>query len=320
MSKLDLEKYNSVEQIIKDIEDVKVQGATNVAIATFYGLKLYLDQYDKDTSYDIFLADLEKVGIRLAHARPNEPLAKNGLKFVLNMMRIKYPNIKELDSAKEKVRELTDEFLEFISTSKDKIVAHSEAVLGTKINEIFTHCHSSTAERVIINQSKRVNSFEAVCTETRPLFQGRITAKNLVDAGVDTTLIADSASESYIIGRGSTNIDMVFIGCDEITMQGDTINKIGSWGVALAAYYASKPLYVVGSILKTDVSTAYKPVSIEMREANELWEDAPEGLKMVNPSFEIVNKEFITGYITELGILKPDQIQKEIQKEYQWLF
>lgn len=319
MSTVDFSKYTTVDQFIKDIKSIKIQGATNVALATFEGMKLFLKDYDISNPYPVLLADVEKVGIALAEARPNEPLAKNGLKFITNMIRIKNPGLNDTTVAREKISELADEYLQFIKSAKDKIVENSVELLDG-VDEVVTHCHSSTAERVIIGQSKRIDNFSAVCTETRPLFQGRITAKNLVDNGVDTTMIADSAVESFIIGRGVRNTDVVFIGCDEITMQGDAINKIGSWGVALAAYYASKPIYVVGSILKTDVSTAYRPIEIEMRDAKELWEDAPAGLHMVNPAFELVNKQLITGYITEAGVLKPEEIEKTIQKEYQWLF
>lgn len=320
MSEIDFSKYTNVSQIEEDIRKVHIQGATNVAIATFEGLKLYLDQHQNDdVSYDVLMEEVNKVGYALAHARPNEPLAKNGMKFVLNMLKIKNPGLDDPKVAKEKIVELSDEFLSFIADSKKKIVENSEAVLHG-VDEVFTHCHSSTAEKVIINQSKRVDNFTAVCTETRPLFQGRITASNLIAGGVDTTMIVDSAAEAFIIGRGIRNTDVVLIGCDEITMGGDTINKIGSWGIALAAYYASKPLYVLGSILKTDLSTAYKPVEIELREAHELWTDAPPGLKMVNPAFDLVNKQLITGFITEIGVIKPEDIQSTIQREYQWLF
>ncbi|WKZ31366.1 MAG: translation initiation factor eIF-2B [Candidatus Dojkabacteria bacterium] len=313
-------EYSSIEQIEQDIKDVKIQGATNVAIATFEGLKLFAKDYNGDNDVPIFLSEVERVGVRLSQARPNEPLAKNGLKFVMHMLRIENADLHDINEAKDKVGQLADEFLKFIEESKQKITQNGLELLGTDVNEVLTHCHSSTVEGLIIQHAKRVPGFKAVCTETRPLMQGRLTAKALVEGGVDTTMIVDSSAESYIIGRGSHEIDVIFTGCDEISMKGDAINKIGSWGVALAAYYASKPLYVVGSVLKTDVTTAYKPPEIEMREASEVWKEAPAGLKLVNPSFELINKEFITGYITELGVLKPDEIERAIQREYKWLF
>lgn len=317
---IDFSKYKTVDEIENDIKTVAIQGATNVAIATFEGIKLFIDSYDSTESTELFIADVERVAIQLSQARPNEPLARNGVRFLMYMLRVQNNDLQSPAAVKEKVYALVEEYLQFIEDSKQRVIESSEQLLDSNINEVLTHCHSSTVENVIIAQSKRVQGFKAVCTETRPLLQGRITAKALVDGGVDTTLIVDSSAESFIVGRGSHEIDMVFIGCDEITMQGDAINKIGSWGVALASYYASKPLYVVGSILKTEVSTAYKPVEIEMRDAHEVWDEAPDGLKMVNPSFELINHQFITGFITELGVIKPEDIERTVQKQYKWLF
>lgn len=321
MSEYDFTQYSSVEAVVEDIKSVKIQGATNVAIATFEGIKLFINsEGNKYSSYELFINEVEKIGYLLANARPNEPLAQNGVKFIINMMKIKYHGEKDVKKVGEQILKLVEEYLNFIKEGKERIVENGKAVLTPSIKGILTHCHSSTAEKLIINHLHNLPDGKVVCTETRPLFQGRTTAKNLLASGLDTTLIADSAVESFIIGKGTFPIDTVFIGCDEITMQGDAVNKIGSWGVAHAAYFANKPVYIVGSILKTNVSTAYRPIQIEMRNAVEIWPEAPEGLKMVNPSFEIVDHRMITGFITELGVLAPDQIGKSIQKSYQWLF
>lgn len=333
MSEIDFTKYKKVEEIIEDIKSVKIQGATNVAIATFEGIKLFVSNYDcRDDSYERFMEQLNKVGYSLAFARANEPLAKNGLKYVLRMLVIKNPGLRDVKECKEKVFELCDEFLDNIKTAKEKIIENSEHIMDG-VDEVFTHCHSSTAVSIIKNHSKKVKNLKAVCTETRPLFQGRITAQRLVDAGIDTTFIIDSVAETFIIDRGSHPIDVVFLGADEITMRGDAVNKIGSWGIALASYYVSKPLYVITPILKVEVETAYRPVEIEYRctvhdpanpavckVSDEVWPDAPKGLKIENPAFGIINREFITGYVTELGVIKPEDMASVIQKNFQWLF
>lgn len=320
MGKLDMSKYKSVAEIIEGIKSIEIQGATNVAIATFEGMKLYLGKdHSGIEDYDEFLLRVHEIGSQLAEARPNEPLAKNGVKYILNNVRIDHPGLNSVDEAKPVIVGLIDKYLEMISKGKENIEKESVAVMKD-IEDLFTHCHSSTVEHIIQHRHEEFPELMVVCTETRPLYQGRITATHLHEAGIDTTLIADSAAESYIIGEGGFDPDAVFVGCDQITMDGDILNKIGTWGIAHAAYYASKPIYVVGSILKTDVSTAYKPLEIEMRDPKEIWPDAPEGLKMVNPAFERVSNRFITGFITEFGILKPNQISKTIQKHYQWLF
>lgn len=333
MSEIDFSKYKEVDEIVNDIKSVNIQGATNVAIATFEGMKLFVKNCDRrDENYEKFLEDLNRVGYKLAFARDNEPLAKNGLKFVLRMLVIRNPGLRDVTECKEKVLGLCDEFLQSIENAKKKIIENSRQIMDG-VDEVFTHCHSSTAVKIIEEQSKKVKDFKAVCTETRPLFQGRITATKLNEIGVDTTLIVDNAAESFIIDRGTHPIDVVFLGADEITMRGDAINKIGSWGIALASYFVSKPIYVVTPILKIEVETAYRPVKIEYRcsvhdpgdnavclASDEVWAEAPRGLKMVNPAFEIINKEFITGYITEYGIIKPKDIASVIQQNFQWLF
>ena len=320
MGKIDFSKYKKVEEIVEDIKSIEIQGATNVAIATFEGIKLFIRNYDKKVvTYETFLEDLNRIGYQLAFARENEPLAKNGLKFVLRNLITRNPGLRDVNECKEKVYDLCDEFLDLIKNAKEKIIENSADVMND-VDEVFTHCHSSTAVSIIKKHSERVKDLKAVCTETRPLYQGRITARRLNEAGISTTLIVDSAAESFIIDKGTHPVDMVFLGADEITMRGDAINKIGSWGIALASYFVSKPLYIVTPILKIEVETAYRPVEIEYRTSKEIWEDAPEGLNMVNPSFEKINGEFITGYITELGVIKPEEIGKVIQKEFQWLF
>ncbi|GAB4157809.1 MAG: ribose 1,5-bisphosphate isomerase [Candidatus Dojkabacteria bacterium] len=317
---MDFTKYTNIEQIESDIKSVTIQGATNVAIATLEGIKLFTRRFTGQ-NMESFMNELETVAVRLSQARTNEPLAKNGVRYLTYNLRTKYAHITDLSQIDDIVRTLSDEYLKMIEASKIRIIQNSEQIMNN-VNEVLTHCHSSTVESVIINRNNDLGgNLVAVCTETRPLFQGRITATNLLNGGVkNTTLIADSAVESYIIGRGHTNIDVVFIGCDEITMQGDAINKIGSWGVASAAKFANKPLYVVGSILKTDPSSAFNPPKIEMRKADEIWKDAPIGLNMVNPSFDLVDHELITGFITELGIIKPNEIETELKQSYPWLF
>jgi translation initiation factor 2B subunit (eIF-2B alpha/beta/delta family) len=317
---IDFSKYTNLEHLVEDIKSVKVQGATNVALATFEGLKLFIKNYDKKVPYEVLLADVEKAGISLAYARPNEPLAKNGLKYVTTMLKIKYPGEHDIQFAREKISELCDEYLKIIKDSKKSIIENSESILGNALG-LLTHCHSSTSEAVIVNQAKRMGlGFKVACSETQPLMQGRITAKNLLDAGLDVTYMEDSSRESFIIGRDLFTVDAVLIGCDEITMQGDAINKIGSWGAALACYYASKPIYVVTSILKLDPSTIYKPVEIEMRKGSEVWPDAPKGLTLFNPAFELIDKQLITGFMTEFGLVRPSEVQKVISDHYGWLY
>jgi len=313
-----MEVYTEIDKIYGDIQKLNIQGATNVAISTFEGMKLYLSltrETDKQKIHDEFFA----VGDKLASARPNEPLAKNGVKFIKYFFKQEFPVLPELSTMKPRLDELCSQYLEMISESKKNMVEKSKEYLKNH-DKIFTHCHSSTVETLIKQLSQNDNNFEVVCTETRPRLQGRITAKNLVNAGIKTTMITDSAADSFIINRGNVTVDMVLIGCDQIVKGGHVINKIGSWSIAMSAHYADKPLYVVTPLLKIDEDSYIGNVEIEVREDSEIWPDAPKGLEIYNPAFEIVDNVLITGFVTEFGIVKPADVDTVVKEKYPWVF
>jgi len=313
-----MEKFKEVEKIVEDIKNLKIQGATNVCIATFEGMKLYLE-LSKTEELQSLTEEFFSSGEELANARPNEPLARNGVHYVKHFFKEKYSNISQVSSAKEILRDLCDEYLSLITSAKKNSIDKCAKYL-TNYDKILTHCHSSTVVDLIKEISKGDQNFEVVSTETRPLYQGRITAKSLVDAGIKTTLIADSAAESFAVNRGSVPIDAVFLGSDQIMKDGYVINKIGSWGIAVAAHYGGKPLYIVSNLLKFDKDSLFSDIEIEIREDRELWPEAPRGLDMYNPAFEIIDNALITGFVTELGIIKPNEIEKIVKENYPWLF
>ena len=312
-----MEKYPNIEKIYDDIQKLNIQGATNVCIATFEGMKLYI-QSSKEQDKDLFYKEFVDIGEKLSLARMNEPLARNGIKYVKYFFKEQFSVLPELSTMKRGLNELCDKYLDMVEQSKKDLVQKSSGFLSN-LDKVFTHCHSSTVVELIVSISKGDENFEVVCTETRPLYQGRITAKSLLNAGIKTTMIADSAGESFIIGRGSVPVDMVLIGCDQITSKGHAINKIGSWGLGVAAHYIGKPFYVVTPLLKMDTESFIHDVKIEVREDAELWKEAPKGLEMFNPAFEIVDNTLITGYVTELGIIKPSDIDRVVKESYPWL-
>ena len=312
-----VERYSEIKQIYDDIKNLNIQGATNVAIATLEGMKVYIE-VSKENDKEAFYKELLEVGRELSLARENEPMARNGVTFIKYSFGQLHSDLPELSTMKREIDELCDKFLDMVAKSKKDLLDKSTSFFDN-FSKVFTHCHSSTAVSLIVSMSKGKKNFKAVCTETRPRFQGRKTAQNLLNAGIDTTLIADSAGESFIIGRGSVPVEIVFIGCDKITAVGHTVNKIGSWGLGMAAHYADKPMYVVTPILKMDPESYIHDLKIEVRESSELWEDAPKGLHMYNPAFEIVDSRLITGYITELGIIKPNDIKDVALQHYPWI-
>lgn len=182
----------------------------------------------------------------------------------------------------------------------------------------MTHCHSGSVIKILVEAHKQGKKIQVYNTETRPLYQGRKTSQDLVKAGVPDIMITDDIAPFFVdnVYEPNIDIDMVIIGSDAIKINGDIYNKVGSFGIALSARHSKIPVYIVGSLLKVDTENSVK---IEQRSGQELRADAPKGLKIVNYAFDMVPAKFITGIITEYGIIKPKDIKKTVKKHYPWM-
>ncbi len=171
--------------------------------------------------------------------------------------------------------------------------------IGTALAPVYTLHRTGKAPHVVV-------------PETRPLLQGsRLTAWELTQAGVGCTLIGDGMIASRLrLG----DIACVIVGADRIAANGDTANKIGTYGLALAARAHGIPFYVAAPTSTFDSATPDgSRIPIEQRAASEVasWQGtrtAPVGMKVWNPAFDVTPAELITGIITDKGIFKPNEI------------
>jgi ribose 1,5-bisphosphate isomerase len=246
-------------------------------------------------------------------SRSTEPLMRNALRWIISQVG---------DSGKEKVDALAEvvassssRFLKDLEASKECIAEiGSKRIRNNMV--VFTHCHSSTVTNILLKAKEDGKTFEVVCTETRPVFQGRITAKELLSFGIKTTFIVDSAARSFM-----RNADLVIVGADAITSEGNVINKIGTGTIALLSQEARKPFYVVAELLKFDPATVCGDYSqIEERNPDEVWKDAPEKLVIRNPAFDVTRRDFIHGVICEEGIIPPHAVSELIHRKHPWIF
>jgi methylthioribose-1-phosphate isomerase len=184
-------------------------------------------------------------------------------------------------------------------------------------SRILTHCNAGrlatlgwgTALGVVYAKAAAGEPVFVFACEARPLLQGaRLTAWELMDAGIDVTLIADSAAAPLL---QSGRVDVVVVGADRIAANGDTANKIGTFGLALAARHAGVPFYFAAPSSTFDLATpSGDSIAIEERPADEVraWQGrmvAPTGVRVWNPAFDVTPRDLVTGYITEVGVLRP---------------
>ena len=287
-----------IARTVRDIKSLKIQGATNIAIAAAAALKSLSTK--KYYSTAAFKSDLSKAVFDLVSARPTEPALRNAIRFVIKLRESSVP---EMQYALSKN---VDAFIRKQHETKQKTVVN----LANSVkpgSTIFTHCHSSTVTAGLILASK-TKKFKVICTETRPRFQGRITAQELTSAGIDTTMIVDSAASSFLKG-----CSRVYVGCDAIEYDGQIINKIGTLTIALLAKRFRVPFTVVTESYKFDPETKKKPEPIERRSPDEIWESK---VKILNPAFDRTSPEFVASTITEFGELSVEKLLPKLKRMY----
>ena len=293
------------------IKRLEIQGATNVAINSVKALTaelLSLKQTDRDSVFTLLKEGKEI----LEMSRSTEPMMRNGLKYL--QAQIQEAKWETTSKFHEIVQQSSTHILNLYKDAVDRIVE-----IGTKRfhngDVVLTHCHSSAVTATFIKAKENGIDYSVIQTETRPKYQGRITGRELIEAGIDTTMIVDSAARHFM-----KEIDFVVVGSDAITSEGNVINKIGTSQVALAAHEARIPFYVVSTLLKFDPVTIYGEFeAIEERDTQEIWGQPPIGLKIRNPAFDVTRRDYIHGIITEQGILSPHSILEAIHRHYPWI-
>lgn len=296
------------------IKDIKIQGATNVAVAALEALTSYVKEAEISSKEDL-LGHLNYAKEILFSSRATEPAMRNGIRSIIYHVELSQKtDLTELIGlAGEKVRD----FIADLKKAKERI-----AEIGAKRivddMDVMTHCHSSAVSAILREAWNQGKKFRVVCTETRPLFQGRITSKELTEVGIPTTMVIDSAMRWVIKTK---EIDFVIVGADAITSEGVVINKVGTRLLALAAREFDVPFYIATPLAKFSPETvAGKLEEIEMRSSDELWDNPPPGLSIENPAFETVARDYIDGFITEEGIFPPSYIIAVVSKKYPFMF
>jgi ribose 1,5-bisphosphate isomerase len=302
----------TVRVVADRIRKLEVQGARNVAIAAIKAVEALAAETTAETRKE-FMEEMEEAREVLFASRSTEPLMRNALRWIISQ--VEKAGGEEVDALAEVVTSSSSGFLKDLEASKECI-----ADIGSKrIRDdmvVFTHCHSSTVTNILRKAKRDGRKFEVVCTETRPRFQGRLTAKELLSFGVKATFIVDSAARSFV-----RDADLVIVGADAITSEGNVINKIGTGTIALLAHEARKPFYVVAELLKFDPATVCGEYSqIEERSPDEVWKDAPEKLEIRNPAFDVTRRDFIHGIICEEGIIPPHAVSEVIHRKHPWIF
>ncbi len=306
------------EEIFDAIKLLKVRGAPAIGVFTAISLAVLINKSNACT-YGSLLAELKEYSERLVLCRPT---AVN-LKWATEEM-VKTAEICNADNFKEALTNKALEILENNIAVCRKIGEYGAELLKN-CSSILTHCNAGrlatvkygTALAPVYVAKEQGHSIKVFADETRPLLQGvRLTAFELTDAGIDTTVICDNMA-SFVMKNGL--VDAVLVGCDRVALNGDTANKIGTSGVAILAKHYNIPFYVCMpfSTFDKNIKTG-EDIIIEMRDGEEIgdmWYEKPmipKYAKTLNPAFDITDNSLITAFITEKGVITPEEIKRLI--------
>ena len=303
------------EQVADVIVTMVVRGAPAIGVSAAYGVALGVLQTAAPSASEL-VPEFERICARLASTRPT---AVNLFWAIDRMKRVFAALVgagATLDQIKEKMLAEAHAMYEEDIAACKTMGAFGGALLPQE-GGVLTHCNAGalatcgygTALGVIrsaVEQGKRIHVY---ADETRPFLQGaRLTAWELQQAGLDVTLICDSMA-AQVMREG--RIQAVITGADRIAANGDSANKIGTYGVAVLAAAHKIPFYIAAPTSTFDLSLASgDEIPIEQRDAREIThgfgrQTAPDGVKVYNPAFDVTPADLIAGIICERGVIRP---------------
>lgn len=311
-----------VEDVWDAIKQLKVRGAPAIGITGGYGLYLALRDLQADR-FDIFIEASKKAAEYLNSSRPTAVNLSWALGFILK--KLEQGNKLPVSDLKKLILQTAIEIHDEDRQLCKQIGEHGQELVPAG-SQILTHCNTGglatgqygTAFSVIYHAHQHGKVKQVWVDETRPLLQGaRLTTWELQKAGIPFSLNIDSAA-AFLMKQGK--VDLVVIGADRITANGDVANKIGSYGLAVLANAHGIPFYVAAPYSTIDMKLQDgDQIEIEQRDPAEIvhfshMPTAPEGIDVYNPAFDVIPHSLIAAIITERGIIKPEYTEnfKEI--------
>jgi methylthioribose-1-phosphate isomerase len=313
-TRLEYRDCRTVEEVWEAIRSLRVRGAPAIGVAAAMGMVLGMQRCFGDQR-----PKLEQVGNYLKSSRPT---AVN-LFWAVERMQRRADNLAASHPTEAWSRGLLEEALAI--EAEDRAMCRAIGVAGAALigegQGVLTHCNAGslatadygTALAVMFVAAEEGRRFRVFVDETRPLLQGsRLTAWELRERGIDATLICDNMA-AQVMKEG--RVQLVIVGADRIAANGDTANKIGTYGVAVLAQAHGIPFYVAAPSSTFDRTLATgAAIPIEQRSPAEIThgfgrQTAPDGVDVYNPAFDVTPARLITGIITERGVIQPVDAQ-----------
>jgi methylthioribose-1-phosphate isomerase len=304
----------TVAEVVDALRRLVVRGAPAIGVAAAFGVVLGVDQAVRDDPGSLAAA---RVALRRAAAELDaaRPTAVN-LGWAVRRVVAAAAGAGDPGELRRLALAEAERILDEDRAACLRIGEAGRVELASR-RRLLTHCNTGrlataglgTALAVVYAKAAAGEPVEVLAAETRPLLQGaRLTAWELVDAGIPVTVLADTAAGAALAGG---LVDGVLVGCDRVARNGDTANKIGTYALAVLAHANQVPFYVVGPLSSFDPDAADgSRIVIEQRPAAEVStlagsRLAPEPAGVWNPAFDVTPARLVTAFVTDAGVLRP---------------
>jgi len=308
-------RCNSADDIVRAIKAMQIRGAPALGVAAAMALAVTAI-HSKARSRESLLRELKRAASKVRRTRPTAVNLFGGLDRVLKVARAA-KDVEELrDAVVRKAKRIAEEDVE----TNRRMGEHGAGLIKDG-DVVLTHCNTGAlaavdygtalgAIRAAWAQGKRI---KVIVTETRPQLQGaRLTAWELKRESIPVTVITDGMSGEVMRRR---MVDLVMVGADRITSNGDVVNKIGTYALAVLAKEHGIPFYSVAPTTTIDLSIPRGDrVKIEHRDPREVvfvgkTRLVPKGVTVFNPAFDVTPSRLVTAIVTERGIVQPSELK-----------
>ena len=305
---------SEVQRIADEIRNMKIRGAGEIARSAAKALQLTAES-STATSPSEIVEELRRSSQLLLATRPTAVSLPNAVRFVMHRVTSAVDQASTVVDIRTVAIKAAEDFIQN-SLSAIQRIGEIGAKRITDGDKILTHCNSSAVIAILGTAWKQGKRFEVTVTETRPRFQGRLTARELGLIGIPVTLILDDAARFFL-----NKVDKVFVGADAVAANGALVNKIGTSLIALAAHEARVRVFVAAETYKFSPETLIgELIEIEERDASEIIR--PDELSQIpnatvrNPAFDVTPPEYIDLIITEKGIVPPQAAILILEQEF----
>ncbi len=309
--RIELVDCRSAEQVWEAIRVLRVRGAPAIGVAAAFGLCLAMRPH-RDSDPQTFINELDSAATYFCSARPTAVNLSWAVQRVQKVGAAASNARAAFTAMLAEARAMATEDAEVC-----RLIGAAGARLVPEGGGVITHCNAGalatvahgTALSVLYAAEAQGRRFRVFADETRPLLQGaRLTALELQAAGIDVTVLCDNAA-GWLMRTGQ--VQMAIVGADRIAANGDTANKIGTYGLAVLARHHNIPFYVAAPLSTFDPSIpSGDQIPIEQRAEDEVsrpfgHQITPAGVPCWNPAFDVTPADLVTAIICERGVLQP---------------